>query len=80
MTEISLHVTINTNKLKLIFCADRINKMAALASDLAETFSTSSLEPLNWIRPHGDAGGLNREYILRIPSVSKKATKWGAVL
>ena len=26
-----------------------------------------------------DAGGLSREYVLRIPSVSKKATKWGGV-
>ena len=27
----------------------------------------------------GDAGGLSREYVLRNPSVSYKATKWGAV-
>ena len=26
--------------------------------------------------PHEDAGGLSREYVLRIPSVSLKATKW----
>ena len=30
--------------------------------------------------PRGDAGGLSREYVLRIPSVSLKATKWGAVI
>ena len=28
----------------------------------------------------GDAGGFSRAYILRIPSVSWKATKWGAVI
>ena len=26
-----------------------------------------------------DAGGLSREYVLRIPSVSQKATNWGGV-
>ena len=30
--------------------------------------------------PREDAGGLSREYVLRIPSVSLKATKWGAVI
>ena len=29
--------------------------------------------------PREDAGGLSREYVLRIPSVSLKATKWGIV-
>ena len=33
-----------------------------------------------WLVPREDAGGLSREYVLRIPSVSKKATKWGDVL
>ena len=27
------------------------------------------------VNPREDAGGLSREYVLRIPSVSKKATK-----
>ena len=31
--------------------------------------------PLSFIYPHEDAGGLSREYVLRIPSVSYKATK-----
>ena len=31
------------------------------------------------IYPREDAWGLSREYILCIPSVSKKATKWGGV-
>ena len=34
----------------LCFWADRKNKMAALASDWQETFSTSSLKPLNGIQ------------------------------
>ena len=32
------------------------------------------------VAPRGDAGGLSREYVIRIPSVSYKATKWGAVI
>ena len=29
--------------------------------------------------PREDFGGLSREYVIRIPSVSLKATKWGGV-
>ena len=45
-----------------------------------DTVHTNAGKIRSKLEPRGDAGGLGREYVLRIPSVSWKATKWGVVI
>ena len=54
--------------------------MVAIPLDKINYNKVSKYANVLIFNPRGDAGGLNREYVLRIPSVSQKATKWGAVI
>ena len=49
----------------------------SLIVTLKQPFNPIQSKRLNLLYnvPRGDAGGLSREYVLRIPSVSYKATK-----